>query len=78
MLKPSIGWAISVLITLAGCGGVAPQDSAQDDMLSNPRGEFVSTDAATPDDFLIPGTDQPLAQWVQNRQNVRLGLANRP
>jgi hypothetical protein len=50
----------------------------QDDMLSNPRGEFVSTDAAIPDDFLIPGTDQPLALWVQNRQNVRLGLANRP
>jgi hypothetical protein len=76
MLKPSIGWAIPELITLAGCGGVAPQDSAQDDMLSNPRGEFVSTDAAIPDDFLIPGTDQPLALWVQTSEQTLNGETN--
>lgn len=74
MPKPLIVWVVPVLVVLAGCGGTAAQINARNDMLGNPESEAVNPATGIPAGFFIPGTDQPLASWVQNQQN--LGFPN--
>jgi hypothetical protein len=67
-LKPLIIVA-AFAVLLSGCG-TAAEIKARNEMLGNSGGEAVSLDTDVPAEFFIPGTDQPLATWVQNQRTL--------
>jgi hypothetical protein len=58
-------------VLLSGCG-TAEEINVRNDMLGRSGGGAVSPDTDSPAEFLIPGTDQPLATWVHNQRTVEL------